>query len=509
MERSPASVTYRSRGALLVCGSAERVHAVLPLLPPGLRTVAIAGRGLPEVPETRVLRILPGTLLQLRGHLGCFRASAAGPDGALDLGPLSPNEDGLFDLVLDLYDRPLIGLEVPPLGYVCTHARSDGMVETMERLAAWVGTVHKPRYFDFDERLCAFDRKGVEGCRRCLAACPAGAIAIRQGTVGIRIDPYLCQGCGSCVSECPTGAVSYACPSPTATLRQVAEALRPDRDGMAPVLALCAGPRADLGIPDEVAALTVASVASVGAELWFGALAMGASRVVVLAAAAVPESLYRRLERQLETARAQLVAAGHASERLRLSRLADRIDWIGLANPWPAMGLERLEQERTKRDRINTALMHLSRHAQAERRAVSLADAAPFGTLSLNRSSCTLCMACVGLCPTGALRKRDGALAFARQDCVQCGICAHACPERAVELQPGFDGDPVAMTGERILKTASDAYPCICCGTPFAPRSIVEGSMKHVQLHPMFQGEGQRLLQMCISCRRKATLGIA
>jgi hypothetical protein len=45
------------------------------------------------------------------------------------------------------------------------------------------------------------------------------------------------------------------------------------------------------------------------------------------------------------------------------------------------------------------------------------------------------------------------------------------------------------------------------CGAPFAARTLVEGSIAHVRDHAMFQGDGLRLLQMCMGCRQKATLG--
>jgi ferredoxin len=403
--------------------------------------------------------------------------------------------------------KPLIDLEVPPLGYVRTRGQSEGLTGEIERLGTWIGTVNKPRFFTFDERLCAFDRQGVEGCRRCLSACPAGALDVGSGA--IRIDPFLCQGCGGCTLACPTGAVRYARPRPATTLGRVFEALQGAGDEIPPPLVIHAGPRSVLGIPDRVADLEVPSIGTLGPEIWFGALAMGASRVIILASGPLPESIFRLLEAEVELARRQLSASGQAPERIRLARDAAGIDWGGLPNPWPRLDLTDLGRERTKRGQINAALMHQSRHPEGHRSAQMLADGATFGTLLLAQMRCTLCMACVGLCPTGALRKREGALAFAPSDCVQCGLCARACPEKALELNPGFDGDPDSLTGEQVLKGASEWFHCISCCAPFARRSLVEGSMAHVQHHPMFQGEGRQLLQMCMSCRQKATLGVA
>lgn len=54
--------------------------------------------------------------------------------------------------------------------------------------------------------------------------------------------------------------------------------------------------------------------------------------------------------------------------------------------------------------------------------------------------SCTLCEACVGLCPSGALTSRENAggrpeLFFAWQRCSGCGLCREFCPAKAVELR--------------------------------------------------------------------------
>ena len=120
---------------------------------------------------------------------------------------------------------------------------------------------------------------------------------------------------------------------------------------------------------------------------------------------------------------------------------------------------------------------------------------------------CTLCHACVQLCPTGALRKPGHALAFLESACVQCGLCVNGCPERALNAEPRFAPDLHLTGAEVILKPASELFRCVACGTPFAPRSLVEGSINHVREHPMFQGDGLRLLQMCMDCRQKASLG--
>lgn len=53
---------------------------------------------------------------------------------------------------------------------------------------------------------------------------------------------------------------------------------------------------------------------------------------------------------------------------------------------------------------------------------------------------CTLCEACVGLCPSGAISSGDdddqrGALLFAWSRCSACGLCREFCPARAITLR--------------------------------------------------------------------------
>lgn len=503
-ETLPVSVVYRSRGSLLLCGPAERVGTALPLLPASLKTLAVVVGDL-ALEAARTLQVVPGTLVQLRGHLGCFRASAAGAQGPMDLGPLSPNGDGLFDLVLDLYERPLIDSEVPPLGYARTRGSTAELEAKIERLATQVGTINKPRYFSFDERLCAHDRQGVPGCRNCLDACPADAIQVEDG--GIVIDPYLCRGCGTCTLVCPTGAVRYARPKPRVTLQLMAEAIG-GATQPGPVLAVHAGEAPALAIPAGVPALRVPALGSVGIELWFSALALGASRVLILRSGLLTPTGARLIEQQVDLARRLLRALGEAPERIRLVAETSRLDWGGLPNPWPAVDPARLDLAEGKRALLLAALGHLAEYLPELGDRIALNDGGPFGEIHCDARRCTLCQACVGICPTGALRTRAGALTFTEADYVQCGLCVNACPERALAAAPYFDPDAVLSRDERILKEASDIFPCVVCGAPVGPRSLVEGSIARVRDHPMFQGDGLRLLQMCMSCRQKATVGL-
>jgi ferredoxin len=61
-------------------------------------------------------------------------------------------------------------------------------------------------------------------------------------------------------------------------------------------------------------------------------------------------------------------------------------------------------------------------------------DGAPFGAIELNVEGCTLCLACVSACPTGALSDNPERpmLRFTEDACVQCGLCKATCPEKVI-----------------------------------------------------------------------------
>ena len=44
-----------------------------------------------------------------------------------------------------------------------------------------------------------------DGCRKCIPACPAGAIEMRGEVAWI--DPEICDGDGVCILACPVGAI--------------------------------------------------------------------------------------------------------------------------------------------------------------------------------------------------------------------------------------------------------------------------------------------------------------
>jgi ferredoxin len=117
---------------------------------------------------------------------------------------------------------------------------------------------------------------------------------------------------------------------------------------------------------------------------------------------------------------------------------------------------------------------------------------------------CTLCLACVGACPEGALldNAERPQLRFVEKNCVQCGLCEVTCPEDAITLQPRMwlADEGRARRQPRVLYEV-EPYQCIRCGKPFGTRKAIELMIGKLAGHAMFQGEAAERLKMCGDCR--------
>jgi len=146
----------------------------------------------------------------------------------------------------------------------------------------------------------------------------------------------------------------------------------------------------------------------------------------------------------------------------------------------------------------------LQRVAPAPVDVVPLPQGAPFGAVEINVDGCTLCLACVSACPTGALSAdtERPMLRFAEDACVQCGLCKATCPEKVITLKPQIDFR-AATAAARVLKEEAP-FECIRCNKPFGVKSTIERvSAKLEGKHWMFKGSARRLdvIKMCEDCR--------
>ncbi|HEX9647189.1 MAG TPA: 4Fe-4S binding protein, partial [Alphaproteobacteria bacterium] len=156
-----------------------------------------------------------------------------------------------------------------------------------------------------------------------------------------------------------------------------------------------------------------------------------------------------------------------------------------------------------KRERLWLALGHLHDAAPAPVDRLPLPPGAPFGAVAVDTKGCTLCLACVGACPTGALRdNRDKPqLGFQESACIQCGLCRATCPESVITLVPRIDFTSAARA--TAVLNEEEPFACIRCGKPFGVAATVERIVERLSGHAMFAGDAAALdrIRMCEDCR--------
>jgi ferredoxin len=558
-------VTYRSEGRLLIVGPADAALSWAEALAEKLAvTVLVTGRAAGrELPLDREFPICSGRLERLSGWLGAFEAQwvqenpidlerctrctacidvcpekaidwsfqidldrcrdhrqcvvACGSVGAIDFDRRDTARDESFDLVLDLDRTPYFRMHQPPQGYWCPGADVAAQALAITEIAAAVGSFEKPKYFAYKASICAHSRSGQPGCNLCIDVCSTAAI--RADGDHVLVEPHLCMGCGACATVCPSGAMTYAYP-PVADLGKRVRTLLAtyraaggrdpcllfhDEKGRELILRLG---RRGKGLPARVIPVEVHHIASTGIDVWLGALAYGASEVALLATGSEAPQYAEALARQMSFAEAITTALGYQGTHLHLLRTPDSaaLESAVWALP-PALAVRApatFHWTADKRATIALAVEHLSAHAPTPQTLIALSAGAPFGTISVDRDACTMCLACVGACPEGALLDNPQAdapqLRFIETQCVQCGLCAATCPEDAITLVPRL-----ALTGEarqaRILNEAA-MFNCVRCGKPLGTQKMIDNMLAKLAGHSMFAAPGALdRLKMCADCR--------
>jgi ferredoxin len=520
-------VTLSSDGVILIYGRDEAAIEAGRLLADHLDvTVMLKAAADVTPPAMTAFPIVKGTIRNVKGHLGAFEVTVD------DYAPPRPSSRDHFifdaprsgatsrcDLVLDLSGGPpLFPAHDLRDGYLRADPRDPAaMLRAVLKARDLVGSFDKPKYISFTPELCAHSRSNITGCHRCLDLCPTGAITPAGDHVSVNAE--VCAGCGQCAAACPTGAASYALPPADTQLHRLRAMLLAyhDAGGARPVMLfhdsqhgtplIDALARHGEGLPANALPFAVNEVTQVGLEAIVAAFAYGAANVRFLLRTK-PLHDVTGLSQTIAMADAILSGLGFSGRRVATIETDDPealgealrgIESVATVTP-PAT----FRTVGKRRDLLRFALGELHRLAPAPVEVIALPEGAPVGAISVDVDGCTLCLSCVSVCPTGALRDdpERPLLSFAEDACVQCGLCKSTCPEKVITLKPQIDFR-AARAPAQIIKEEEPAL-CIRCGKPFGVKSTIDRIAAKLEgRHWMYPAGDKRLnaVRMCADCR--------
>lgn len=316
------------------------------------------------------------------------------------------------------------------------------------------------RELRFLARRCLRARFHACDCEACVQVCPRQVLSCQEDA-GLRFDRNRCVGCMLCAGVCPGDAFD---------------------DGWDPVVAFERASRmkGDLvfschRVP-SVNSVFVPCLGSLSYELLAALFTLEDRRILLDASRCKScDNSYVPgiLEGRLLAVAAKMGEPGCDRLRLALRRedltppvqkkVADPsrrsfLQGITAVLPaediFPSLTEKKTEEEQAasvKRPARNRETLRLA----MEGSPAAAARLAPFVFRLEATDSCNFCRACVGMCPTGALRMPAGEddgetatrrLTFTAVLCSGCGLCVAFCRRRALILAEGATADPLTAT---------------------------------------------------------------
>ena len=522
--RPTPTVTLRSEGSCLVYGRDETAIEAARQIRGRLDvTVLLADPSEITPPRVMDVPIFKGRIAGARGHLGAFEIvvddyapAIVSSRGLLAFEPSRDGASARCEVIIDLSGGTALFSGGKRDGYLRADPKDPAAVQRALFAALdLVGEFEKPRYVDFHAELCAHARNRKTGCTKCLDVCPTGAIAPAGDSVAI--DPYVCAGCGSCHSVCPTGAADYAMPLAPDLLGRLRVLLQTYRDagGIDPVLLLhdrehgaeliAALAHHGRGLPARVIPFELNETTQLGLDFLASAFAYGAARIAILTRRGALAAI-DGLAAQIGVMESVLAGLGYGGGRIDIVETSDpqtlETRLWSLAPAFAPRAASHLPMG-SKRELMRMAFAHLHDGAPEPVDLIALPPGAPFGTLAVDTAGCTLCLACVGACPTGALldNPEKPQLSFREEACVQCGICRATCPEKVIRLEPRLNFTAAASVPAVIKE--EEPFHCIRCGKAFGTKSSIERVVAQLaERHWMFKDTAAiDRMRMCSDCR--------
>ena len=259
------------------------------------------------------------------------------------------------------------------------------------------------------------------------------------------------------------------------------------------------------GLPHDLIPIEINSIGRVGHDILIGAVSMGFSEIFILADPK-KHSENELILPQIKIAESLMEGLKFPSkDRFIIIQTDDPEEFSEIIskrkhdiNPKPSPFIP----IGTPRSMVRIALQGLAKENKIKETIFTLPENSPYGKIEIDKEKCTLCLACVSVCPSGSLQDNPELpqLLFREESCLQCGLCVKTCPENVLSLKPQLNIAEDAFSNE--LLNEDEPFPCTNCGKIFGTKKSIESIKKRLASHSMFNTEGkEKLLFMCEDCR--------
>ena len=347
----------------------------------------------------------------------------------------------------------------------------------------------------FDPAICQYQGRRNDLCAKCVEVCPTVAILKNDEKRELVFSHIDCIGCGECVSVCPSGALKFA-PLPQSVFYEISKLYK----GKIPLL-IAEGEISSalkIELPCGVLPFGIFGSKQIDEVNLLSAMQESGSSVIVYGADAgegtrEAAELINGISRAIYGKDAVFLARN-------LAELQEALELVQSAQPWR---LSINEQGLSKKEIFSKRVSAMV--GEGSFGTVKSGERLRFGEVSINESSCTLCLSCVGACNTGALYadNSDNSIKFNASLCTTCNYCVLSCAEKdtmalnisGVRLAPEF------FTYRMLAK--DELFKCIECGKEFATTKAVMKIADMMGAHFSSEPEKMKTLFCCGDCKAK------
>lgn len=371
----------------------------------------------------------------------------------------------------------------------------DGVEDVITALCDNYGTLPVRTTKKYDESICLYHGKRHDICGLCADICPSSAITRARDGRFLLFSEVDCTQCGQCIGVCPSGALE----STLLSIRSLERAVSLYRNKHVLVIpARIELETLQVRLPPGVLPFVIEQ-SDMLHENHLLAILQASGKPMVIWSDSIPAATQGAIDLVNEIYRRI-----HDREAIYRCRSLDELHHVLDQLPTYDLPTYTLaEPSALKRTCVSQRIAHLVDEGSFG--TVKTDPVLHYGTLTVDRAACTLCLSCADACGVGALLPfaEDNTLRFNPSLCTNCGYCQKTCPEPGClqTVNNRIDLDPSFFSFQ--VMAADTIFHCSECGAAIGPSKSIEKIA--AMMKPLFAGDPTRLktLTCCPDCKAK------